>query len=271
LKNEKWEIKERQDVLDGLLPDPYDSFDRIKFLHTTYQHLEGIVFFLVAQKNGRYDKNISPYTEEFKEKIRNFFDKMPECNKNPQPDLKAGLHPSWQSGDKPGLIKKEMDLLQYEIGVEAKGSRQHYIRFTLPQTLRNLIDACIYDDYSMGYGSINGFRASVASAFFWYDLEAEKQTQLKLHPFCFMDANSFYEQKSTPQQALGEMMNYFKVIKSVSGTMITIWHNTFLGTHRRFTGWREVYEEFIRQIYFQIPYVNQQIENEGLDKKHFPS
>jgi|GEM_PF-4021804 hypothetical protein len=118
LKNDTWEIKERQEVLDGLLPDPYDSLDRIKFLHTIYHHLQGIVFILVAEKNGKYDKNISPHTEEFAEKIRGFFEKMPEWHKAPKPDLEAGLHPSWQSGDRPALIKKEMDLLQYEIGVK---------------------------------------------------------------------------------------------------------------------------------------------------------
>ena len=39
-----------------------------------------------------------------------------------------------------------------------------------------------------------------------------------LFPFCFMDANSFYEQKFTPQQALEEMIHYYNVVKSVNGT-----------------------------------------------------
>ncbi len=29
--------------------------------------------------------------------------------------------------------------------------------------------------------------------------------------------------------------------------MITIWHNTFLGTDPTFKGWREVYEQFIKE------------------------
>jgi|GEM_PF-3535112 hypothetical protein len=85
-----------------------------------------------------------------------------------------------------------------------------------------------------------------------------------------MDANSFFEQKQTPQQALEEMMKYFEVIRSVNGLMITIWDNTFLGTHRRFAGWRKAYEEFLSRIYFQIPYVKEQADNEGMDKRHFP-
>ena len=252
----RWgEIKERRNVLKGQQEDPYDSFSRIKDLHTKYHHLGAYVFILVAEKNSRYDKNILPFKKPLQEVIRKFFEKEPAWVKTPKPILHTGLHPSWQSGDNPTLIKKELDLLQYIIGVELQGSRQHYIRFTLPATFRHLLDAGIRNDYSMGYGSINGFRASVASSFYWYDLEKNKKTSLELHPFCYMDANSFFEQKYTPQQALEEMLQYFNIIKSVNGTMITIWHNTFLGTHKRFAEWREVYEEFISKIYHQIPAV----------------
>lgn len=100
----------------------------------------------------------------------------------------------------------------------------------------------------MGYGSINGFRASVASPFYWYDLEKEATTYLLLHPFCYMEANSFYEQRCTPQQALEEMLYYYHEVKKVNGTLITIWHNTFLGTDKKFNGWREVYAQFINEV-----------------------
>ncbi len=263
------EVMERNKVLRGEQEDPYDSLPRIKDLHRNYHYLDATIFFLVAEKNGRYDKNISPFNKEWKERVNNFFEKEPEWTKIPQPFLYAGLHPSWQSGDRPRLIKKEMDLLEYEIGVEVHGSRQHFIRFSLPHTFRQLLEAGIHSDYSMGYGSINGFRASVASSFYWYDLEKEEMTNLELFPFCYMDANSFFEQKFSTQQALTEMMKYFEIIKSVNGMMITIWHNTFLGTHRRFAGWREVYEEFLQKIYYQLPAVNDAIDNEGMDRQHF--
>lgn len=269
IKVDFWEVKERRSVLKGIQKDPYDSLFQIKDLHKRYHYLDANIFFLVAPKSGRYDKNISPLNKEWQEYIRNFFEKEPEWTKIPQPHLYAGLHPSWQSGGRPELVKKEMDLLQYKIGIEANGSRQHFMRFSLPQTFRQLIEAGIYSDYSMGYGSINGFRASVASSFYWYDLEKEEKTELRLYPFCYMDANSFFEQKFTPQQALEEMLQYFNIVKSVDGLMITIWHNTFLGTHQRFAGWREVYEDFIRKIYYQIPFVNDQIDDEGMDRQYF--
>jgi hypothetical protein len=100
----------------------------------------------------------------------------------------------------------------------------------------------------MGYGSINGFRASIASSFYWYDLKQEEQTQLLVHPFCFMDANAYYEQKLSAEEALQEMILYYQAVKDVNGTLITIWHNNFLGTDREFEGWREMYRRFVEMV-----------------------
>ncbi|MGQ0740173.1 MAG: polysaccharide deacetylase family protein [Bacteroidota bacterium] len=265
------EVKQRRNVLKRKQQDPYDSFDWIKELHSVHHYLDAYIFFLVAEKTGRYDKNIFPFKEPMREIIEKFSGGSPLLkNAGSEQHFYVGVHPSWQSGDNPRLLKKEIDTI-FELSENAFfGSRQHFIRFTFPETFRQLSEAGILDDYSMGYGSINGFRASVASDFYWYDLKSEKKSNLRLHPFCYMDANSFFEQKYSPQQALEEMLGYFNTIKSVNGTMITIWHNSFLGTHSRFTGWREVYREFVRKIYYQIPFVNAQIDNEGMDKIHFP-
>ena len=100
----------------------------------------------------------------------------------------------------------------------------------------------------MGYGSINGFRASVATPFYWYDLEKEDQTKLLVYPFCFMEANSFYEQKFSTEQAFEELKHYYDIVKSVNGTLTIIWHNNFLGTAKMFTGWREIYKQFISLV-----------------------
>ena len=61
-------------------------------------------------------------------------------------------------------------------------------------------------------------------------------------PFCYMDANSYYEQHFSHEQALAEMKHYHEIIKQVNGEFITIWHNHFLGTDKMFEGWKEVYE-----------------------------
>ena len=65
-----------------------------------------------------------------------------------------------------------------------------------------------------------------------------------------MDANSYYEQKYTPARAMDELMHYYRQVKKVNGLMITIWHNSFLGTDPAFAGWREVYEVFLKEEVF---------------------
>jgi hypothetical protein len=226
----------RRKVLNSKADDPFDSYDWIDNLHRPHK-LKPRYFFLVPEKTAKYDRSILPKEAALQGLIKQHADKYG-----------IGVHPSWQSGDEPLLIKKEIQTIENITKLKVTSSRQHFIRFTLPETFRQLIDAGIKDDFSIGYGSINGFRASVASSFYWYDLEKEETTYLLLHPFCYMEANSFYEQKQNPEQALQEMRHYFSEVKKVNRTLITIWHNTFLGTDERFKGWREIYTQFVKEI-----------------------
>ena len=235
LKGDKARAKLRKNVRAWKEKDPYDSFDWMDALHDTY-NLKPLYFFLVAGSNGKYDKNTLPSNDAMKGLIKRVTSKY-----------EIGVHPSWQTGEHPELLKKEIAFLENISAKNITTSRQHFLRFKLPDGYRRLINAGINEDHSMGYGTINGFRASVASSFFWFDLGKNEATNLLVHPFCFMDANSFYEMKQTPAQALEELRYYLNEVRSVNGNLITLWHNTFLGTEERFSGWREVYEDFLKE------------------------
>ena len=228
--------KERLLVLFGKNDDPFDAFSWMDQLHKMYG-LKPIYFFLLGAKTNHFDKNISPDSKAYRQLIIRHAEQY-----------EVNIHPSWQSGDNAAQISKERIKLQNIILKKVLASRQHFIKFTLPQTFRQLIDAGIREDYSMGYGTINGFRASLAAPFFWYDLEREWETNLLLHPFCFMDANSFFEQKYTAVQALDEMLRYYQEVKKVGGKMLTIWHNNFLGSNEKMVAWKEAYHQFIKKI-----------------------
>ena len=229
-------ISQRIKVLLGKEKDPYDAYEWMDNLHDKYG-LNPIYFIHCAIEKGRYDKNIKPSLPDMQRLIKRCAEKYD-----------VGIHPSWKSNDDKSFLNKEIKVLESTTGTPVTSSRQHYIRFTLPHTFRRLIAEGITDEYSMGYGSINGFRASVATPFYWYDLKKELRTNLLLHPYCFMEANSFYEQHYLPQRAYEEMMYYYHAVKAVNGTLVTIWHNHFLGTYPLFQGWKEVYEEFIANI-----------------------
>jgi hypothetical protein len=226
----------RLKVLFGLKQDPFDSYDYLDKLHEKSK-LRPIYFFLVAGSGSRYDKNISPAKMAMQALI-----------KKHASAYTVGIHPSWRSNRQPGRLVDEKKLLESICGKAIFHSRQHYIRFSLPETFDTLLKAGIEHEYSMGYGSINGFRASTASPFYWYDLTRETTTNLRIHPFCFMDANSHYEQKQNAMDSLVELEYYYEECKKVNGQFIPVFHNNFLGNDPRFKGWKEMYSDFTSRI-----------------------
>lgn len=233
----KWnDCRERINVCLGNKQDPFEQFDHLQHLHDKYD-LHPVYFFLLAAKPCPYDKNTSPTVKSFQKIIQTISGKY-----------KTGLHPSWQSGDHPALLREELNQLEEITGQKTFCTRQHYIRMHLPATYRLLIHFGIKEDYSMGYGSINGFRASTSKPFFWYDLEKEEMTSLRIYPFCFMDANVIFEQKLTPAEALAELEFYKKTTMETSGYMLGIWHNHFLTHESNWKAWRNVYEQFLEKL-----------------------
>ena len=73
----------------------------------------------------------------------------------------------------------------------------------------------------MGYAANLGFRASICTPFYFYDLEIENTTILKINPFAVMDATCNYYLKLTPNQSLAEIKAIINQVKSVDGHFIS--------------------------------------------------
>lgn len=234
LLNADWTgIIDRLGVLLVFEDDPFDIYEWLDNLHEQHA-LQPVYFFLVAAKPGMYDKNISPKRKYFQLLISKL-SVMYAC----------GIHPSWQSGDNPQLLEQELGYLQKITGKKTNISRQHYIRMSLPDTYQQLLHAGISKDFSMGYGSINGFRASYCMPYSWYDLPGNQQSGLMIYPFCYMEANSLFEQKFSPEEALLEMEQYCAITKQYNGTFITIFHNHLLTEQPGQIEWRNMYQQFL--------------------------
>jgi hypothetical protein len=230
-------VNERWKVLRFKQKDPYDAYEWLDALHL-YCKVHPIYFFLVAGKLQGYDRNI-PTSSKALQELLVYFSFV----------YKLGVHPSWQSSiaDNIKVLKEEKEWLEAIVDKSVMDTRQHYIKFSLPEGYRRLIACGLLNDYSMGYGSINGFRASVASSFYWFDLGKNEATTLRIFPFCFMDANAYYEQKLSPQKAYEELIQYYALVKKYNGLLITIWHNNFLGNDKDFEGWKEMYKLFMQE------------------------
>ncbi|NCU04742.1 MAG: hypothetical protein GXC73_12220 [Chitinophagaceae bacterium] len=226
-------IGKRLQVLSSKEKDPYDSYAWLQQLHEQYQ-LQPIYFFLLAKRNSEHDKNILPSKTALQQLIRT--------------TAAVALHPSTQSTVNTSLLKEEKEMLQWISRKKITATRNHYIQFHLPHSYRTVLVHGFTEEYSMGYGTVNGFRASTSHSFLWYDLEKEETTALRVHPFAYMEANSFYELHQTSEEALEEMKMICAEVQKVNGTFISIFHNHFLGTDPMFNGWREMYEKFVAEV-----------------------
>jgi hypothetical protein len=226
---------ERAAVVFSSNQDPYDSFDWLRQLHKQYG-LRPHYFVLSTLSTTAFDKNIHPEKASMQQLIRSF-----------EGEGSVGLHPSYYSFRKE-VFTEEKKILERIVQAEVTQSRQHYIRLQMPQTYRFLTEQRISDDWSMGYGSHLGFRAGTGRTFYWYDFEKEKQSLLKVHPFCFMDSTAHFEGRLTSEEAFSKLNAMTEVLKETKSELVTVFHNFSLGSDAQWKGWKDAYKNFISSL-----------------------
>ena len=103
----------------------------------------------------------------------------------------------------------------------------------------------IQEDYSLGYASEIGFRASICSPFYFYDLDLDTTTHLKLIPFMLMDGTLKDYMRLSPEESILRAKKLIDEVKNVNGVFVTLWHNHSVNDKNEWKGWRHVYEEIV--------------------------
>jgi uncharacterized protein DUF7033 len=223
---------ERLKVILGKTPDPFDTFNYQFELHKKLS-ISPIYFFLLGDY-GLNDKNISVKNKTFTSLIKSISDYYA-----------VGIHPSYASNNNINTLSKEIKRLQSITHRKTTKSRQHFLKLNLPSTYRNLIDNDIQFDYTLGYAEKCGFRASICSPFYYYDLDTEVITKLRLFPFTIMDATYQYYENSSPESVSNKISELMQTVKKVNGTFISVWHNESLSDKGIWKGWKIVYEKML--------------------------
>ncbi|MFC2110582.1 polysaccharide deacetylase family protein [Bacteroidota bacterium] len=222
-------------VLLNISKDPYDTYDSIISLQRKYK-IDTSLFFLIANFTT-YDANISLTKNKFKLLIKSMSDYV-----------NVGLNASFFTMKNSDLLKKEMKKLEAVINIPTIKTKQHMERIDLPETYQNLIDFEVEEDYSMGYSDHLGFRASTCTPFYFYDLDFEIQTPLKVTPVAITDYVLRDRLGLSEKQALRKVQEIFKNVKSVDGTLVTLFHNELLSNYDDWRGWKHFYEQVISLV-----------------------
>jgi hypothetical protein len=233
LKLRLLDVWQRLTVLLNITKDPFDNFQRILDIKKTKDI--NTIFFCSIGDYTTFDTNVSASKNKYRLLIKDLVDYA-----------SVGVHPSYFTMQNATLLKKEKERLESITNTPIIRSRQHYLRFNLPESYQQLIDLEIEEDHSMGYASNVGFRAGTCTPFYFYDLDFEIQTPLKVFPFAVMDTTLNDYLKITPKQSLGKIRDLRNEVKAVNGTFITLFHNESLSNHTRWKGWKRLYESMIK-------------------------
>lgn len=226
------EILKRETVISGKEKDPFDTFDYFKSLHDS-KKVDKLIFFWLLGNYGKFDKN-NPVNNSF------FQQKISEISAWAE----SGLHPSYASNSNFNQLKIEKKRLENILNFPVKKSRQHYLKLNLPETYQNLLAAGITEDYSMAYADETGFRAGTCTPFYWYDLEKEKKTELKIYPFCAMEVSMRNYMQLNPEEAIAELQRLKHEIRKVKGNMTVLFHNSNLT--EEWKDWKKVLDSITK-------------------------
>jgi hypothetical protein len=213
--------------------DPYDTFDYLMTL---------------AEKNGtRFQFN---FIGGGKTKFEGYY-------KINDPHIKAlmeemtsrghsiGLHPSYDTCLDGSMIKAEKKAVEDVAGISISKSRQHYLRFAVPETWGLLADAGIAEDSTLGYAAEPGFRCGTCKPFPVFDIKKREELPLTERPLLIMDVSfRMYKNLSIAQSI--ELCEKIKAqVKKHNGELVILWHNSNLSKMDGWEGWDEVLENLM--------------------------
>ena len=234
LKFDLAEVKARIAVMTGKRKDPFAVLEEM--LQIAAPFTSGSIAFFLTKGGGKFDHAADPLHPAMRNAIGAFAS-----------TARIGIHPSYESSRRPAMIGEEIELLSGIAGIPITTSRQHFLRWKMPDTLRELEQAGIRQEHSIGFSDRSGFRAGTCTPFPWYDLHQERVSAITMHPFATMDSAFYDQQKRSPHEASAEMISMAEKVRAVNGNYISVWHDRFLSGSGQWRGWPEVFREVIEK------------------------
>jgi hypothetical protein len=199
--------------------DPLATFD---FLMATSEHqgLRSTFYFLAGPLPGEYDYRYDITDPFFRPIFRAIRDRGHEI----------GLHGSYLIYRSADRIRGELAALVQACGAagvrqDAWGVRQHYLRFTAPETWRHHEAAGLAHDSTMGFAERIGFRSGTCREHQVFDLVERRELALMERPLVVMDATMFGYMGLTPEGAIDHAREAVATCRTHGGDAVILYHN----------------------------------------------
>ena len=219
-------------IKKGMLNDPYDTFD---FLMNISEKI-GLKsrFYFIPSVNGEEDAQYDITDEAVVKTIQHI---------NERGHI-VGIHGAYRSYNNEDLLHKE--LKRFPEGIKISEGRQHYLRFSNPETWQMLNDTGIKTDSTIGFINNIGFRAGICLEYPVFNILTRKKLVLKELPLIFMEQAA---RKKYPDKEL--FFSKFAVLKNsvkkYEGNFVILWHNNNFNIDE-WEDYKEIYEHIIRTL-----------------------
>jgi len=223
------DLKDRKKSLsDGV--DPYDTFDLLQ------KHSEGLEsnYFVLVGNYDKLDNALDITQEEIGDQLKALSE-----------TATIGLHPSIKSNDSISILKSEKETLEKVLSSDIIESRQHFLKFSFPDTYQDLLEVGIRKDHSMAFHDSIGFRAGTSNPFYWFDLSKNQVTDLLIQPLLVMDVTLKKYLDLDPENALSLVKEMIDQCKAIEAPFSLLWHNSSFYEQEGWAGWKEVYVAII--------------------------
>jgi len=157
----------------------------------------------------------------------------------------VGLHPSYNTFLDRKRMRVEKERLESALHVKAVGVRQHFLRFSIPETWNIQAELGLVHDATLGFSDHEGFRAAICHPFRPYDTDKDDVIPMWEVPLLVMDGTfQSYRNKST-DESFEIIKDLIRTVKKYHGVGVLLFHNTCYD-ELDYPGWGRVFEESLR-------------------------
>ena len=155
----------------------------------------------------------------------------------------VGFHAGYKTTQKAKEWKRQKQELQQQVASPLREGRQHFLRFSVPDTWQIWEDNQMEIVSGMAYAEQSGFRCGTANEFSVFNIISQRQLQLKERPLVAMDVslkNKNYQNLS-PKAALRQLTELKEKCKKYNMPFTILFHNSSFDPVE-WKGWKEIYK-----------------------------
>jgi len=211
--------------------DPANTFDWL-MKQSEENGLMSAFYFICGRTDASKDAKYDPEMPQIRKLMRDIHQRGHEI----------GLHPSYNTYNRPEEIAKELNRLRKVCGEEGIsqsqwGGRMHFLRWNQGITLEAWADAGMSYDSTLSYADRPGFRCGTCFEYPAFDAVRDKHLPLRIRPLVAMDCTVIAERylglgsTEMAYEKFNELKNH---CRKVGGNFTLLWHNSFFNSPKDF-------------------------------------